>query len=377
MPVQIPYSDTLGSLRSNLKCTTTMGNQYCGVLCARSRSTRVGRIFESRLFCGHWVHANKALESTLKRHGYYCRSRKASRANRSRSCTSCARSKLRCDNRRPACSRCTTRAIECHYLAETPKSKSLAIQHRKDAPTEWRRDSSWVPGPTSVVPEELCPSRGPVFDSALLVPDPELADLGWDSLDWDGSEIDLPDFLDAEKIDHSSSWQSVSVRHPGPPTDRWVQMQQEMPSPTISVPILRSLIPRPKLKPGEQRVANLILQTLNSYPLMMIRHNTLPPFIHPRSLSADAENEHMEPLTNCINLVHMINGGFQGSRKLFWKMVRLECEHLCEEVRRIALRPRWVQKEVAETNRRSSIRSCISGHCLLACKGSPFTSSSG
>ena len=32
----------------------------------------------------------------------------------------------------------------------------------------------------------------------------------------------------------------------------------------------------------------------------------------------------MEPLNNCISLVHMISGGVRGSRKLFWKVVRLE-----------------------------------------------------
>jgi hypothetical protein len=30
--------------------------------------------------------------------------------------------------------------------------------------------------------------------------------------------------------------------------------------------------------------------------------------------------------------VHMISSGVQGSRKLFWKNVRMECERLCEEV---------------------------------------------
>ena len=66
---------------------------------------------------------------------------------------------------------------------------------------------------------------------------------------------------------------------------------------------------------------------------MMLRHNTLPPFIHSSLLSRDVENNDMEPLNNCISLMHMISSGVQGSRKLFWKNVRLECEHLYEEVR--------------------------------------------
>ncbi|KAJ5316801.1 hypothetical protein N7508_001309 [Penicillium antarcticum] len=39
----------------------------------------------------------------------------------------------------------------------------------------------------------------------------------------------------------------------------------------------------------------------------------------------------METLDNCITLVHMISSGSRGSRKLFWKNVRMECERLCSE----------------------------------------------
>ena len=84
---------------------------------------------------------------------------------------------------------------------------------------------------------------------------------------------------------------------------------------------------------GAQSIATLILHTLKSYPMMMLRHNTLPPFIHPRLISSDFEDNDVEPLTNCINLVHMITSGVQGCRKLFWKIVRMECERLREEVR--------------------------------------------
>jgi len=94
----------------------------------------------------------------------------------------------------------------------------------------------------------------------------------------------------------------------------------------------RKLILRPKMKNGgAQRIGNLILHTMKSYPTMMLRHNTLPPFIHPCLISSDVEDNDMEPLTNCISLMHMITSGVQGSRKLFWKNVRMECERLREE----------------------------------------------
>ncbi|KAG2170740.1 hypothetical protein VTO58DRAFT_110979 [Aureobasidium pullulans] len=38
----------------------------------------------------------------------------------------------------------------------------------------------------------------------------------------------------------------------------------------------------------------------------------------------------MEPLANCLSLLHMIGGNIRGSRKLFWKNVSMECERLRE-----------------------------------------------
>ncbi|KAJ5731961.1 hypothetical protein N7493_003442 [Penicillium malachiteum] len=39
----------------------------------------------------------------------------------------------------------------------------------------------------------------------------------------------------------------------------------------------------------------------------------------------------MEALDNCISLVYMMNSGTNGSHKLFWRNVRMECARLCSE----------------------------------------------
>lgn len=190
--------------------------------------------------------------------------------------------------------------------------------------------------------QEASNDGGTILDSALVISDPEFANIGGDHLDWDDPNIDFANFLNPqtndETVQYPSSGSLSFVRHSTPSTDQTVQVQQaiyslNVPIPTLPTSTVRSLIQRPKVKTGAQRIANLILHTLKSYPLMMLRHNTLPPFIHPRLISSDVENNHMEPITTCISLVHMISSGVQGSRKLFWKNVRLECERLCEEVR--------------------------------------------
>ncbi|PMD16193.1 hypothetical protein NA56DRAFT_731411 [Hyaloscypha hepaticicola] len=177
-------------------------------------------------------------------------------------------------------------------------------------------------------------------DGASVVSDPNFANIGGGYLDWNDLDIDFANFLNSQMKDKtvqypSSGSSSSLVRHSPPSTYQTVQMQEAILSPKVLIPStpttnIRSLIQRPKIGAGSQRIANLILHTLKCYPLMMLRYNTLPPFIHPGLISSDVEDNHMEPLTNCISLVQMISGGVQGSRKLFWKNVRQECERLFE-----------------------------------------------
>jgi hypothetical protein len=48
--------------------------------------------------------------------------------------------------------------------------------------------------------------------------------------------------------------------------------------------------------------------------------------------SSIADSDDLEPLHNCISLLHMLRGRVAGSRKLFWRNVRMECERFLEEV---------------------------------------------
>ncbi|OJK01952.1 hypothetical protein ASPACDRAFT_40769 [Aspergillus aculeatus ATCC 16872] len=115
-----------------------------------------------------------------------------------------------------------------------------------------------------------------------------------------------------------------------------IPMEQKQLTPSLSISVapaqdIRSLLQRPRLNVGAQRTASLILHTLRSYPQMMLRDSILPPFIHPHLIRLDTESETMEPLTNCISMVHMTSGPVRGNRKLFWKNVHWECERLYAE----------------------------------------------
>lgn len=152
-------------------------------------------------------------------------------------------------------------------------------------------------------------------------------------LEWNETEIDFDDFLHIDADDKSVSYRST--RHTSPSTTE--QFQEFMSARKSSIPLLteravRSYVHHPSTKPGAQGITKLIMHTLRSYPYMMMRHSNLPPFIHQCLVGPLVDANNMEPLTNCISLVHMISSGVRGSRKLFWKNVRMECERLFTDV---------------------------------------------
>lgn len=178
--------------------------------------------------------------------------------------------------------------------------------------------------------------NGIIFDddSTLALSGPHFANVQGGQTGEDSASIGLVDFMNTQ-MDGSYLTPSSPffLDRLTPSTDQAIRLEQGISPPSFTIPsapaAVRSLVRRPRLQPGAQRIANLILHTLKSYPLMMFRHNTLPPFIHPRLLSPDTQNTDMEILANCISLMRMISA--PGSRKLFWRNVQQECKRISEE----------------------------------------------
>jgi hypothetical protein len=91
---------------------------------------------------------------------------------------------------------------------------------------------------------------------------------------------------------------------------------------------LRSLWPRPKLSTGAQITANHMARILSSYPRMMQNQDIVPPFIHPQWISLSGTEPILEPLANCVTMIRMLSAGGQGSGRLFWRNVRMECDRI-------------------------------------------------
>lgn len=275
----------------------------------------------------------RVLESTLKRHGYYCRSRRTSSTLKSRSCVSCARRKIRCDKTQPQCSRCKAKGVECQYVTRLAKptrrnpqtSHKLSTAKTSNASPTLLTRMSFHSHPSTNNDDDT------TRDSSLVISGDQFAGVEGDALNWDNPHIDFSDFLNPEFNESIQEPPSLCALTDYPTTtsmiDRVQSINCSIPAQPTSNP--RSLNQRPKTRPGTQRTTTLIQHTLKSYLLTMLRHNSLPPFIHSSLASTTFE---LEPLDNCISLVYMISSGTRGSRKLFWRNVRMECERLCSEV---------------------------------------------
>ncbi|KAL2062847.1 hypothetical protein VTL71DRAFT_5919 [Oculimacula yallundae] len=230
------------------------------------------------------------------------------------------------------------------------KPFNKATTHRSDSAAH-QQITTQLLSPEDPVTEDLLedsiPSQVSLNNTFPLNQD--FLDIGTGDQNWHLPEYDFEDFLHAQSFDDT-------VYHPfstSPPTsDQTLRLQQQTISPSHPPPLSRQSIPaslsstprslnlRSNIQSGTHRTATLLFHNLKSYPLMMLRQGTLPPFIHPKltAFSGDgnendnSKSDRMEPLTNCISLMHMIGSRVRGSRKLFWRNVKGECERLCGEI---------------------------------------------
>ncbi|KAI1173026.1 hypothetical protein F4777DRAFT_477916 [Nemania sp. FL0916] len=288
----------------------------------------------SVLRCGQ---CNKPFDkqSTFKRHFYYCRSRNINNTSRHRSCIPCARSKTACDRNRPQCSKCMAKSRDCQYPSNAARSAKGGATRVDEVVAA---ASSPAAEPLAVDGIYEASSGGSIDLSGAL--DVGVIDFAGISdgciMGWEDTEAAFMNIFNPQSHELSPIDSSLLSSHSTPSIQPLAQDQRSLFSPQASIPAtptsaIRALVQRPRMQPGAQRITNLILHTLKSYPLMILRHDTIPPFIHPSTVSPEVEDPHMELLMNCISLTRMISGGARGSRKLFWKNVQLECERLLHE----------------------------------------------
>lgn len=84
------------------------------------------------------------------------------------------------------------------------------------------------------------------------------------------------------------------------------------------------------------KASSLALRLLRSYPEMILRRETLPPFIHRHGYSCHSDyGPFPPPLENAINIVSLLYSdqtGGKGTRKSAWKAIRMEVQKMFQQV---------------------------------------------
>jgi hypothetical protein len=94
------------------------------------------------------------------------------------------------------------------------------------------------------------------------------------------------------------------------------------------------ILDRRSLDTPQAQMATMMLgQIIASFPHMMTRQDTFPPFIHPRCYDySSGSNDLPEILKDCMGLAHMFHTKTRESNKMFWRSVRIEQEKLYAQV---------------------------------------------
>jgi hypothetical protein len=126
------------------------------------------------------------------------------------------------------------------------------------------------------------------------------------------------------------------VEHMLVPYDAALGTMHLSPSRSPTFHSTRALAPRPRTKPHQQTNAMLLFRIIGSFPEMMLRKETLPPFIHPTYINSH-DNEQpdrlgSDPLVACRYLARLFSSRTKETSGFLWTMIKAESERLNFEV---------------------------------------------
>ena len=277
------------------------------------------------------------LDISHARHEQYCR-RRVARPPRPKACLSCRKTKSKCNFRLP-CSRCAARQVLCTYQKDVNSSVSLPLpDHATNLQSVARVDEVGnIQTDTTADREPIVGLHSRVSTSALnfgLVHDNRSPN----------------DQTTAASITEDSLGLMVNSGHSF--AVNFSVSLSIVVEPQISARTANSLV-----YPSETFMSNSLRQhimyILRSYPLMLTRPDSLPPFIHiwgcgrhfdgretaPAHDHSSVGFGPLHPLAACISIAHMFNSRTPNSDEFIWRTIESEQRQIVDQVCRIVCTP--------------------------------------
>lgn len=318
-------------------------------------------------------------ESSYKRHISYCRRSQARSRVRPRSCLACNAAKVKCTFQTP-CRRCLDKGLECVYevsrrtavpgrdrgVFSVDTTASAVIEPATTAPNQkgsdmvgsfQTADASQMAGLSQTasvgnhdgLAVDLSDAVAPLEDN-FRIPDMEL-DFDIGAFNGHGDSNDpwlslLPDQQVQRISSPSWMWSPTSIQPRMGTVDQapWAIWTSSVTvDPTVLTPELNTvlgytageLVPSLQLIRSSsavvQHCTRLIIQGLRGYPMMMLRRETLPPFIHPHW-----HRHNMpalpDPLSSCMSVAHLYAFRSEETRPFLWRTMQAEDERFLAQV---------------------------------------------
>lgn len=263
--------------------------------------------------------------------------------------------KTRCDRKRPVCSTCVTKRKICQYL-----DSSTSSDQSSGSPQPFFKDADYPDEDLELSQTALydvaprksvnLSFRNSGFDSEALVPSnvslssifqttiPQLFNYSCLALSYTETWPDAPFSPTQAGFQFRSPNSSWSVEASIWPWTANNSLPAYSPSPTrLTIEWKPPRTLTPKSLPSIVGTANgrFILQTLRTYPKMMLKTNAWPPIInsHCRYDTTQADGEDI--IANCVNIVQMFYARTKGNSHLVWTAIRFEMYKFGQQVHSI------------------------------------------
>ncbi|KAI0433821.1 hypothetical protein F5Y09DRAFT_297620 [Xylaria sp. FL1042] len=271
-------------------------------------------------------------ESSQRRHYYYCRLKTVGpKFSRQRSCIPCSKAKTRCDSVAPECSRCRVRGIACEYKAGVVQDEPMDHEHPRNTSGQGLPSfGSPMHGDQGgfLSPVATAQSSEHTSGNSRNGNRPMITDLQASQTDeWT---------LDPQLLAHfGPDVQSTQPKPLNPQVNIDLEVNSQY-NALDFIPVnfsLRLFQNRVRAEPHKAHAASLFRRMLGSYAFMLLRRETLPPFISPQTYdwAEKQSNNPLEALVNCASLVQMFHARTPMNRGFIWRLIRLEQERLLEQ----------------------------------------------
>ena len=313
------------------------------------------------IFRGNLSLHNHTSEASQKRHISYCRRNLTRPRARPRSCRACNAAKVKCTFQAP-CRRCLVKGLNCVY--ELPRKTVASIQDSDVTPTTVNEQSVIDLSDTATF---LQSCNTPITDTSNgdrvgVTNSFDLPDTG----NMDDLFMDLLPLHMDESLGHGYDAScGISIPTPGPanealpfdmyawpydsiqprmghaaqaPWSTWITSVEN--HPVLPNPNLNNVVRHTQtmcltiLQPSSevvQHTTRLGVQAMRAYPMMMLRRETLPPFIHPH-WHRQSTPALPEPLSNCMSIAQMFAFRSEETKPFIWRTVKAEDERFLAQV---------------------------------------------